>query len=628
MTDFEAPSTYAEWYWATQLDVFMAQDERYEKVLSPIAANIFDMIPDDAPIPPAISMLFQNLSKPETSGYGDSLKSLAGGTAAWFTNRIVGLETRDLDYWWNIKKQSLLITPEIANLLMLRKKIPIEIWEQRMNAGGYAVPEAKYAYDALKPYPAIPDIISWARYNSPIDMPHEKAYSKHDISEADWEVWEWLSRMKLTTEQVQSLFKRGVMTTDEADTELARLGWIGLDRHYVKSLAWSLPNPMLLTQGDLLAGKSKESILNDISAADIHPTYAETYLDGILTKPSSQDIVAYQLRIDPYLGGLDDELRKTGIHPNYFPLYKALANPIPPVNDIITMAVREAFTPEIARRFGQYEGLPPEYVDWVQKKGLTRDWAERYWAAHWTLPSVQQGFSMLHRGIINEADLNLLLRALDIMPYWREKLIDLSYKPLTRVDVRRMHLLGTLDEAGVMKAYRDVGYSDYNADKMRDFTVRYNRRAQSRFSPSDVITGYVNGFIEEAEARTILAEIGTKSTEIPTILKLAGHKRDWKNKTERIDAIENLYKKGKKSEDDTRTILTELGISEERITVLFEQWEARVEADKIPTWTAAQTLSFLKKKLITQDRATQELDLLGYDEEHINVFLASVTGET
>ncbi|GAJ24007.1 unnamed protein product, partial [marine sediment metagenome] len=165
--------------------------------------------------------------------------------------------------------------------------------------------------------------------------------------------------------------------------------------------------------------------------------YANVYWDAVLTKPSTQDLVAYELRRDPSLNNLHNELTKVGVHPNYHPLYKELAYQIPPVADIITMAVREAFTPAIAARFGQYEDLPAPYVEWVQKKGLSKEWAERYWAAHWSLPSPQQGFEMLHRGVIGEGDLNMLLRALDVMPFWRDKLTQIAYRPLSRVDVRR-----------------------------------------------------------------------------------------------------------------------------------------------------------------------------------------------
>jgi len=45
---------------------------------------------------------------------------------------------------------------------------------------------------------------------------------------------------------------------------------------------------------------------------------------------------------------------------------------------------------------------------------------------------------------------------------------------------------------------------------------------------------------------------------------------------------------------------------------------------KISEWTTAQTLKFLTMKLIDEERARQEFALLGYNEERINVYIASV----
>ncbi|GAI75320.1 unnamed protein product, partial [marine sediment metagenome] len=188
----------------------------------------------------------------------------------------------------------------------------------------------------------------------------------------------------------------GLLSESDYRKKISEIGWSRDIHDSVKELGWTMPNAMLVVQGDLMQGLPSERILGDISIADINPRYAQTYYDAILTKPSSQDVIAYELRKDPDLSGLDQRLRRIGIHPAYFPLYKELAHPIPPVADIITMAVREAFTPAIAAKFGQYEDLPPAYVDWVQRKGLSKDWAERYWAAHWALPSPMQGFEMLH----------------------------------------------------------------------------------------------------------------------------------------------------------------------------------------------------------------------------------------
>ncbi|KKK82472.1 hypothetical protein LCGC14_2803050, partial [marine sediment metagenome] len=399
--------------------------------------------------------------------------------------------------------------------------------------------------------------------------------------------------------------------------------WPLEEREKLLHLAYEIPNAMLLIQGDLLRDISQDEIIDDIAKAGIHPSYITKYVDAVLTKPNTQDLIEYQLRLDPSLAGLDDELRKTGIHPNYFDVYKTLAHPIPPVQDLITMAVREAFTPEIASRFGQYEGLPAEYVEAAGKKGLTKEWAERYWAAHWTLPSVQQGFGMLHRGIINQADLSLLMRALDIMPFWRDKLMQLSYKPLTRVDVRRMHLLGTLDEGGVKQAYQDVGYNDRNASLMTDFTVRYNRRSLAGFTPRDALAAYINQFIEAGQTTSILRDIGVKGSEIPNMMRLAGYKREWKNITEQTTAIGNLYKKGKYDYAAARSKLSQLGLSSEVVKTQLQQWEPSTEAERTATFTNAQTLKLFTMGLIDEARARSELELLGFDDERRDLLIMS-----
>ncbi|GAI94830.1 unnamed protein product, partial [marine sediment metagenome] len=106
--------------------------------------------------------------------------------------------------------------------------------------------------------------------------------------------------------------------------ELNRLGWHTEDVNEVLNLAYSLPNPMLMIQGELLEGYSKEEIIEDVERADIHPKYANVYWDAVLTKPSTQDLVAYELRRDPSLNNLHNELTKVGVHPNYHPSFKGI----------------------------------------------------------------------------------------------------------------------------------------------------------------------------------------------------------------------------------------------------------------------------------------------------------------
>ncbi|KKM93178.1 hypothetical protein LCGC14_1211020 [marine sediment metagenome] len=626
--DIENPKTFGDYYWAAEVEAKRLRSEQHEKSFGPIIGDYIGAlgIPDNTP--PALVDFLNKLIVPTEPDWDDVQRMFLGTLSRGVA--LAGGEqmAKPFEYEAAEKYLNNRIKPETAVTLFQRKKITQDFYDHRMHSDGYADSESVHLYKSMQPYPSIPEIIRYGRYNSDAENPKTFVWERFDVLPDDWDMWNWLSIQKLSTEQVQTVYRRGGWDKNRASLELSRLGWPLDEREALLNLAYQVPNAMLLVQGNLLQDVTQDKMIEDIAKAGIHPTYADKYFDGVLTKPNTQDIIAWQLRLDPQLGGLEDELRRTGVHPNYFDTYKTLAHPIPPINDLITMAVREAFTPEIASRFGQYEGLPPAYVEAAAKKGLTKEWAERYWAAHWTLPSVQQGFSMLHRGIIDQSDLGLLMRALDIMPFWRNKLMQLSFKPLTRVDVRRMHLLGTLDEGGVNRAYLDVGYNEHNAGLMTDFTVRYNRRSLAGFTPRDALSAYINQFIESGQTTSILRDIGVKSNEIPNMMRLAGYKREWKSKGERIAAIGNLYKKGKYDLGATRSKLFQLGLSSDFVNTQLEQWEPSAEAERTATFTNAQTLKLFTMGLIDEPRARQELDLLGFNDERRDLLIKSVTEQT
>lgn len=625
MGDLDSPQTYGDEVGAMALAVQKKHSAEKTKAYTPLIKNYLKGGPSWVGVSANLTPLVEKLQSETEEGW-DETKGIFLGTSASLLATASGQQAaKDLEYRAAKELLNELVKPDTAAILYQRKKIEKDGFIERMESYAYDETERSYLYKSLQPYPSIQEIIRYARYESSPDDPKPFALKKFDILDDDWKMWEWLSLQKPTTEQVQTMFRRGTWDNARAITELTKLGWKGDDREAMLELAHELPNAMLLMQGDIYQGIRYGDLKDNVTKAGIHPDYASKYIDGVLTKPNTADIIAHQLRFDPSLSGLDDELLKTGIHPDYLQLYKTLAYPIPPVADLITMAVREAFTPDIAARFGQYQDLPKQYVEAAQQKGLSKEWAERYWAAHWDLPSIQQGFAMLHRGIIGESDLNMLLRALDIMPFWRDKLMALSYKPLTRVDVRRMHQLGTLDESGVKKAYQDGGYNDYNAGRMTDFTIRYNRRVLSGFTPRDAVNAYINRLIESGECQNLLTQIGVKSSEIGNILNLASNKRAWKMKTERMDAISNLYRKGKYDYGQASSLLSGLGLGSDYVKTLLEQWDSKSEADKTATFTNAQTLKLFTAKLIDEPRAREELVLLGFNTERIDLLIKSVS---
>jgi len=620
--------TYGEQYWALQVEATSLYDENVEKAFASYFGGLLADIPSISDLPSGMQTFVRTLAEPPSAGFGGFALGVGVETIDEILHNAMTPLMKMMSRAINKRSKETWLTSEQANTLFARGKITQPLWNEVLTSEGYEDILGKFLYTAQKPYPTIPDIMKWARYHTDPYNTYKTVIDKFDVDATDFEMWEWLTKIKLTVDQLQSLYKRGLYSKGQFELELARIGYDNEDLPAIKDLAYLIPNAMLLVQGGLMQGIDNNGIIENINKADIHPDYAEIYLDAILTKPSSQDIIAYQLRQDPELSGLSGELRRIGIHPKYHNVYKQLAYQIPPVADIITMAVREAFSPEIAARFGQYEDLPDDFVKYAGQKGLSREWASRYWAAHWTLPSPMQGFDMLHRGIITKDELVMLLRALDVMPFWRDKLVQLAYNVFTRVDVRRMYGAGVLNKEDVYKAYVEQGYDEIKARQLTTFTVVQRLASISGFTSGNIVTAYAKGLITQSNAQQLLSGMGLTFEEVNTTIQAANYKRDWELKALQIDSIEHSYKIKEITLDAARSRLNNLNVPSEQITLLTEKWLLAAKVPVVATWSTAQTITLLKKGIITKARATTELRIIGFDEEHINALIAIPQAQT
>lgn len=613
--------TYGEYYWAMNVEAQAAFDEQIEDVMSPLFKGVLNDIPEISELPTGTLTFLQTLAEPRKAGLGAFLKLAGAEFGAEILKDAMKPGLSMLARGINRRARETWLNAEQATLLSQRNKIDDEYFYLLTASEGYEDIAADSLYTSLLPYPSVPDIMLWARYHGDPENTKEKVWEKFDVPVDDYDLWEWQTLQRLTTADCHTLFRRGFIDEPEFRYRLSEIGWRGTSLDNAMQVGWSIPNAMLLTQGNLLRDVDDEAILTDITRGDIHPDYAQKYLDAVLTKPATTDLISYMLRQNPDMPDAEQQLKRIGVHPDYFDVYKTLAHPIPPVADIITMAVREAFSPEIATRFGQYEDFPPDFEMYAAQKGLTKEWASRYWASHWNLPSPTQGFSMLHRGVIDVETLNILLRAQDVMPFWRDKLVQIAYRPLTRVDVRRMYREGILDEGEVYEAYLIAGYIEKNAERMAKFTVKQTLSTLSKFTSTDIIKAYVSRMISQPETNSLLQEIGIRPEDARYIITTADYKRQWEMTDNRITGIKNLYKKFVYDDNQARDKLSELNLPAEQITVLMEQWFYDVKGQAVATWTTSQTLGFLKAELITQKRAIRELKLNGYDDEHISVYM-------
>jgi hypothetical protein len=322
---------------------------------------------------------------------------------------------------------------------------------------------------------------------------------------------------------------------------------------------------------------------------------------------------------DPY-----SDLLKAGWTPERIEDLRTLWQIIPGTQDLIRMAVREAFTPEIAEKFGQYQDFPPAFAEWAAKQGLSEYWAKAYWAAHWDLPSPSQGFEMLHRGVIDQPTLELLLRALDVMPYWRDKLTQIAYSPFTRVDVRRMHAMGILTRDQVKTAYMDIGFNAEKAEAMTEFTIQYNAGADKDLNKTDILSLYNKGVLTETEVKERLLDMDYSEEDADYLIAIENTHAAAAAHELSLTQIKDLALSGIIDKGAATARLAELGYTAEDIANLYSLWELEAAPqDALPSRT--DLAKFYQDDIITLDQWIDGMYQLRYTEEVITWYYLEMT---
>ena len=198
---------------------------------------------------------------------------------------------------------------------------------------------------------------------------------------------------------------------------------------------------------------------------------------------------------------------------------------VPAIGDLIHFAVREVFTPAIASRFGQFQDYPQALTEWGKKAGAQEDILRLYWAAHWELPSVEAGFDMLHRGIISDDDLNMLMRARDIMPFWREKRKQAAHSVIPYRTVAAMRRYKVIDLATTVELLQKVGYTFTDALLLCKLADAQSKNDKKDLTLSETVEAYASGFLTRDQYKTYLNEIGYEDTELDYFLAFGDRKK-------------------------------------------------------------------------------------------------------
>lgn len=307
-----------------------------------------------------------------------------------------------------------------------------------------------------------------------------------------------------------------------------------------------------------------------------------------------------------------DDLRDQGWPERSIEALKFFTQVIPNAADIVRFALREVYSPE-AVTYGQFQDIPTQAYEDADKAGLPRETFDKFWAAHWNLPSPSDAFEMRHRNIIEtDEELKSLLKALDIMPFWRDKMIAMTWNLPTRVDVRRFWDMRTIDEARLREIYTGLGYHGQDLEDYVLWTKIY-------VDFPDLLARYKNGWITLDTVKAELIAMGMSAARAETLIQ----EKIKKAAPERVAAEKDLtkadiisgVKKGVISRVQAAELLVDIGYSNDEAVYLLDvniPTDAETSVKTARELTKGDVLAGLKAGVITEADALSKLVTLRY----------------
>jgi len=410
--------------------------------------------------------------------------------------------------------------------------------------------------------------------------------------------------------------------------------------------SWRRPTPVDI---QILAyashtGKLTEDKINlnyaNLGYAD---DYKNVLFDFYKPKLSPAVLLEAEKRIENLDYDITEALKAHGFNDKEIDILRELSYTYPSPTDFIRFAVREVFTKDKETQEALSAEFPDDIVEYAEKAGMRREVLEWYWKAHWDLPSPTQIYEMLHRlnpevlkvrgsaykdlGLdISKLETTIdtvkqFLKQADYDLRWRDRLVAISYSPLTRVDLRRIYQLGLIDDNELLARLMEVGYTKKDAELMVEFYKTYRQEEVRLWTKTEIRNLLYYGLVNDAEAVVLLKRIGYTEEDAKTLVDLWKAKLAEKDMREVQKYVRDAYALGEITRAEAEKRLRAVGLSEEVINIVLDKEDARrLSSVKLPS--ASTVVKWLKAGIITEAEAKKILEEINVKSEYIEYYIA------
>jgi len=246
------------------------------------------------------------------------------------------------------------------------------------------------------------------------------------------------------------------------------------------------------------------------------------------------------------------------------------------------MVVKEAFVPEFITP------APEVFVKYLAQLGYSKEWADRYWTAHWVLPPPTSVYTALHRGLITRDHVLKYLTWHDYRPIAYpdfpmsdvELMEKLSWDIPGRIDLRWMWEWGVITtkqlEDWLIKTGMDPEWAGDVTKGWMGMLLREERMRVVRAYTK----AFIDGWITEDDLRKKMEEMMITKDRIDLYIEAAKREAETEEKEELAKGWMMAFRKGKIDETKLRSELINLGMQEWKREAIIKLELAR---KKIPS---------------------------------------------
>ena len=410
--------------------------------------------------------------------------------------------------------------------------------------------------------------------------------------------------------------------------------------------SWRRPTPLdinILAYAKHTGKLDDATIDTNYASLGYNDNYKTVLFDFYKPKLSVTELLEAEKRIENLEIDINEELKAYGFNDKEIKVLRELSWAYPSPTDFIRFAVRDVFVEDKEVKEALEAEFPEPIVPYAKKAGMSKDVLMWYWKAHWELPSPTQVYEMLHRlnpdvlavrgDAYKEMGLELdklqttketvefYLKQADYDKRWRQRLLAISYSPLTRVDLRRIYELGLIGEEELLARLMEVGYTKKDAQLMLEFYKTFRQEEARTFAKTEIKYLLYYGIINETEAKVMLERLGYTEEDAKTMIELWKVKLAEKDMRETQKFVRDAYSLGTITRQEAEKRLRDVGLSEETIKIVLDKEDARrLGSVKLPS--ASTVVKWLKAGIITEAEAEKILEEINVKKDYIPYYIA------